>query len=145
MKNKWIIVISIVLVLFVVVGVYFWGKPVSPVAGVQPENVETIEIFDGNTGRDATITKEEDMEYIIDNLSSVTMKRIGISLFRSGYQYRVTIEMKNGGSKQFIINSKVDVRKDPFFYQVYEGEIDCDYIEEILREQNKAETENGNE
>lgn len=145
MKNKWLIIISMVIALLLAAGVYFWGRPVSLVAGVQPGNVEAIEVFDGNTGRVATITKEEDVEYIIDNLSSVTMKRTGVSLFRSGYHYRVTIDLKIGVSKQFIVNGKVNVRKDPFFYGVYEGEIDCDYMEGILEEQNQEEADNSNE
>ena len=41
-------------------------------------------------------------------------------------------EYIRGGQIAFIINSANDVRKDPFFYNIEEGEIDIDFIESLF-------------
>ena len=49
-----------------------------------------------------------------------------------GYRFRVTIDTKNGRQITFIVNSANDIRKDPFFYNIVEGEIDFEFIESLF-------------
>ena len=49
-----------------------------------------------------------------------------------GYRFRVTIDTKNSRQITFIVNSANDVRKDPFFYSIVEGEIDFEFIESLF-------------
>lgn len=53
-----------------------------------------------------------------------------------GYSLKITIYMSDGneadGWNNYIINSSNTIRKDPFFYNVVEGNIDYDYIKNIV-------------
>ncbi len=45
---------------------------------VNPSELDHINVFDGNTETGFTITESEDIEYIVSNIQSISMKREGI-------------------------------------------------------------------
>jgi len=123
----------------IIYGVIWYTSPLDLIQ-LNPEDVEKISIFDGNTGTSLHLTKDEDIAYIINNLNAVKLKRSKISLGYLGYSFKTTIYLNNGekvaGWNDFIINPKDTIRKDPFFYRVVEGSIDYQYINSLIEEQN---------
>lgn len=131
MGNKKIL-IGIVCVIVIAAVLIWWNLPVT-IINIAPAEVSMIEIFNGNTGNSIIITDTDDIEYIIANLNEITLDRGKISLGYAGYLYNVTVYESNGNKyKEFIINSKDTIRKDPLFYKVSSGSIDSEYIQNLF-------------
>ncbi|GAB6085077.1 hypothetical protein [Alkaliphilus crotonatoxidans] len=110
----------------------WWSIP-RPITNIKPSKVSKIEIFDGNTGKSITITNTNDIEHIINNLNSVTLKLEKISFGYMGFSLKTTIYRDDGNVyKKFIINSSNVIRKDPFFYRDSSGSIDYEYLQKLL-------------
>ncbi|MTI79532.1 MAG: hypothetical protein FH758_01420 [Firmicutes bacterium] len=135
MKNKELI--GICVIVFIIIGSLIWWNVATSIIKIPPSEVSKIEIFDGNTGKEAIITDVTDIEHIIENLNAVSIKKEKISLGYMGYSFRTTIYKTDGTVyKKFIINSSNIIRKDPFFYQVRSESIDYNYIQKLI--DNKA-------
>ncbi|MDE7224595.1 MAG: hypothetical protein K2O34_12565 [Acetatifactor sp.] len=130
MKRKCILVLVVIVILFAL-GMLCYKIAVEEIK-INSKDVSKISIFNGTTGQCVEIIDEGDIEYFINNLNAVQMKRSGVSLLYTGYHYRVTIFKGDGIYIEFIINSANAIRKDPFFYNVEEGEIDVDFIESLF-------------
>lgn len=132
------------------VTILFWILAIIALAGniwyhiyvemnLKADNVGNIVIFDGNSGTSISITEKEDIQYIIENLNSVRLERSGIAVGNMGYRFRMTLYLSNGekakGWNDFIINSSDSIRKDPFFYQAIEGQIDYEYLEDLVEQE----------
>ncbi|NLJ76515.1 MAG: hypothetical protein GX325_04550 [Peptococcaceae bacterium] len=139
MKTKLRLIMLSIIGIAIIYGVIWYTSPLDLIQ-LNPEDVEKISIFDGNTGTSLHLTKDEDIAYIINNLNAVKLKRSKISLGYLGYSFKTTIYLNNGekvaGWNDFIINPKDTIRKDPFFYRVVEGSIDYQYINSLIEEQN---------
>ena len=139
MKTKLGLIMLSIIGIAIIYGVIWYTSPLDLIQ-LNPEDVEKISIFDGNTGTSLHLTKDEDIAYIINNLNAVKLKRSKISLGYLGYSFKTTIYLNNGekvaGWNDFIINPKDTIRKDPFFYRVVEGSIDYQYINSLIEEQN---------
>lgn len=110
---KWLIVPLLALMIVV-----WYRIPVKALGGIRTDRVAKIEIFDGNTGYEVDVTSPEQIRSITDNLSSVKVKRDGVSLFRMGYRFRMVFLDANGQELgKLILNAPDTVRKDPFFYR----------------------------
>ena len=130
--------IILCLVIFNSIGGIIWWNVPSSLTNIKPYDVSRIEIFDGNTGTAITITKISDIEHIINNLNSVTLKKEKVSLGRMGYSFETTIYRANGKVyRKFIINSTDTIRNDPFFYKDSLSSIDYAYIRDLIKEQVK--------
>ncbi len=130
MKKKLLILVIIVAALLVgAVGYYLMPKTFGK--NVNPSEVDHINVFDGNTGTGFTITESEDIEYIVANIQSISMKRDGISLGRTGYGFKISYINSNDKDiiPVFILNSDNAIRKDPFFYRC-DGVLCFDYLNE---------------
>lgn len=126
---KWFIPITIAILL--ILGIAWYIAPVG-VLNIHTQDVSMIRIFDGTTGQGVDVVDEADLEHIINNLNALRMKRGGLSLGRMGYRFRVTVVTRNNRQIEFIINSANDIRKDPFFYRIEDGEIDFDFIQALF-------------
>lgn len=135
MKKKILITIVILFVLMIA-GVIWYKMPVDFV-DVSSDEVLEIVIFNGSSGEELHITERDEVEHIIESLNTVKMQRRGVSSFHKGYSFRTTIYLTNGeeadGWNNFIINANDTIRKDPFFYEVIEGNTDYDYIQGLFR------------
>lgn len=128
MKKKTLILVIIVFALFLgTVGYYFTPKTFGK--NVNLSEVDHINVFDGNTGIGFTITDSKDIEYIVTNIQSFSMKRDGISLGRMGYSFKISYVDSNDKDiiPVFILNSDDTIRKDPFFYRC-DGGLCFDYL-----------------
>lgn len=92
--------------------------------------------FDYECGNTTHITDKEQIQYIIENLNDVELKRSKPSVGYSGYSFQLTIYLSDGNKagdwNNFIIDSNDLIRKDPFFYSVSKGNIDYGYIADIV-------------
>ena len=103
---------------------------------LDPNEVMEIVVFNGNTGNTTHITDRSQIDHIIENLNNVEIKRWKLSVGYMGYSFRIKIYLSDGyvagGWNNYIINSSDLIRKDPFFYNVVEGNIDYNYIDSIV-------------
>lgn len=126
---KWCILIAVAMLL--ILGIVWYIAPVG-VLNMHAQDVSMIRIFDGTTGQGVDVVDEADLEHIINNLNALRMKRGGLSWGYMGYQFRITVITRNNRQIEFIINSANDIRKDPFFYKIEDGEIDFDFIQTLF-------------
>lgn len=118
MKKKVLISASIIAILLIAaVCCYFMPKTFGK--HVNPSDVDHIIVFDGNTGTGFTITDSEDIEYIVENIQNISMRRHGISLGRMGYGFKIGYVTSNDKAviPLFYLNSDSTIRKNPFFYR----------------------------
>jgi hypothetical protein len=101
---------------------------------MNPSDVESIYVFNGNTGESFTIDDEEKITYIVENIKSVEMRRDKLSIGYSGYTYRLTFIRENGSEiDSFVMNSKNTIRDNPFFY-TSDDDLCFEYIKELEEE-----------
>lgn len=131
MKKKILIPIGVILIVAVVAVVYYL-TPKTFGRNVSPSDVDHIYVFDGNTGKEFTISNPEDVQYIVENIKSHPMRRDGISLGRTGYGFRITYFDSNDKEviSTFILNGDDCIRKDPFFYSC-DGDLCYDYLKSL--------------
>ena len=131
MKKKITIVVSIFLVLMIVSAAYYFTPKIFG-KGVDPLNVDHINVFDGNTGVGFTVDNSGDIQYIVENIQSKPMRRGGVSLGRMGYKFSIEYVDKNDKDiiPIFFINSDNTIRKDPFFYHC-DGGLCIEYLTEL--------------
>ena len=128
MKKKLLIMAIIIAILLLGTAGYFFMPKIFG-KNVNPAEVDHINVFDGNTGTSFTITDSEDIEYVVTNIQSISMKRDGISLGRTGHSFKISYININGKEviPAFILNSNNTIRKDPFFYRC-DGGLCFDYL-----------------
>lgn len=128
MKKKLMILFCVILAAGILLAVLY-NVPKTFGKGIELSAVDHIYVFDGNTGRGFTIDDPGDIQYIIGNIQSRSMKRDGLSLGRMGYRFRIDCMDKEEKNiiRQFIINSDDTIRQDPFFYRC-DGGLCFDYL-----------------
>ena len=130
MKNK-LLIVAIAIVLLTIVIIVIFKLPVHLIKQEAAE-ISYIDIFDGHNGKEFTIDKEEDVDYIVANISSIALKREGVSIGFLGYGFRMTFYNKNGKIiERFIMNSENAIRKDPFFYRDSTSSLCYNYIKNL--------------
>ena len=134
MKKRIPILLSVLLI--VLVGITVWYYAPIDLMNLDTNEVMEIVVFNGNSGNATHIEDKEQIQYIIDNLNDIEVKRSKLSAGYTGYSFKVTIYLSDGneadGWNNFIINSDDTLRKAPFFYSVTKGRIDYNYIEKIV-------------
>ncbi|MGD9678524.1 MAG: hypothetical protein AB7V16_09285 [Vulcanibacillus sp.] len=139
MRNKKKLITMLSISIIIISGLIWWNIP-SSIISIQPSEVSKIGVFDGNTGKTTTIINMIDIEHIIKNLNSVSLKKEKISFGYMGYSFKITIYKLNGDIyKKFIINSSNTIRKDPFFYRDSSESIDYDYIQKLIQNNEAAD------
>ena len=124
-RKHFMIIMTIIIIVSVILS--------KDVINLNKNEISRIEIFDGETGREAIMDNDEDISYIIDNLNHIDFKRKKISIFYMGYRYRMTFYNKAGRKvESFVINSKSTLRKDPFFYNDSSSSIDIEFIDNVF-------------
>jgi hypothetical protein len=130
MQKKVVIPAIIVAILLICAVFYFTPKTFGK--NVDPAEVASITVFDGNTGQGFTIDDPEEISYIVENIQQFSMPKTGISLGRTGYGFRLNYLDENGKNvvPQFCLSSDQNIRKDPFFYGCGGG-LCFDYLKEL--------------
>ena len=120
-------------IIIIITGSLIWWYSPCTITDIAPSEVSKIKIFNGSTEESIAVTNAADIEYIITNFNTVSLKKEKTSLGYMGYSFRITIYNADGDVyKKFIINSAATVRKDPFFYRDSSGSIDYEYIHKLF-------------
>ena len=127
------------LLLLCLLSFIIWFNSPKKLLDIDKTEVVSIHIFDGTQGKGTEITSTDHITHIIDNLSYIEIKPRKPSLGYMGYRFRVEVFTKTSNSSSatetFIINSETDVRIDPFFYDVVSGEIDFQFLQQLLSQE----------
>ena len=101
-------------ILLILVLLWFW--PVRIFSGDAGE-VESIKIFDGNTGNLVTVTDRETIEKLVENFKSVYLRRTFDFGSRNGFNLLVDIAVKGRDETcHFTINSERHAVRESRFY-----------------------------
>ncbi len=126
--GKYLLILGIFGLLFLV----WWFAPHKLLDGVNVSEIAYIEVQDGNTGKHFEIANSEYISYIVHNLKQAELYKKGLSLGHSGYGYK--LKFYDGRERMlasFTLNSKSNVRKDPFFYVSSNVALCTDYIAKL--------------
>jgi hypothetical protein len=123
--------ILVVVVAVIAISAAWYFSPKTFLKGIEPSNVSSITVFDGNTGNGFAIEDESEIQYIVENIQSIAMTRGKISVNYMGYSFRMKFYDNSGKEiDSFIINSADTIRDDPFFY-CGNGDLCFDYLKEL--------------
>jgi hypothetical protein len=131
-KGKKIILFILVIVVVAISILAAWYfSPKTFLKKIEPSNVSSIDVFDGNTGNGFVIEDKSEIQYIVENIQSFAMTRDKVSVGYSGYSFRMNFYDNSGKEiDSFIINSTTTIRDDPFFYRC-NGDLCFDYLKEL--------------
>lgn len=126
-KKKSIIGISLIFLVGIVL-ISFAYMP-RRIIKIESNEVSSINIFNGNNGEEITLTSNEEISHIINNLNKIKFRKSKCSLFYCGYSFNITIfDNNNKEYKEFIINSNDTLRGKMFFYIDKTKSIDFQYL-----------------
>lgn len=130
-KQKICLLIIVIGIAAIAISLVWYFSTIDFLRGVEPSDVKSMSVFDGNTGQDFDISDTGEIRYIVENIQDNKMERDKVSIGYSGYGFRVYFYDKAGKKiESFIINSADTIRKDPFFYRC-DGDLCYDYLEEL--------------
>lgn len=129
MKTKQGIFLLIIVIAAVAISAMWYFAPRTFLRGVEPSEVKSISVFDGNIGKSFVIDDPAEIKYIVENIQNVKMERDKVSVGYSGFRFRISFNNNNGKAiDSFIINRADTIRDDPFFYRC-NGDLCFEYIE----------------
>lgn len=124
-------VIAVVVIVATVIGIWYFTSKTF-LKDIDANEIKTISVFNGSTGKRFDIDKEEEIEYIVNNIQGIEMERGGISSYTDGFSYQLSFEDKNGDVvDNLIVNGTHTLRKDPFFYNTQDGGICYGYLQAL--------------
>ena len=137
MQRKTIIYSMAGVMLFAIAVALIWYvTPKTFLKGISADEVSSIDIFDGSTGKSMTVDNPDDIKTVVENIQSVKMKRGKLSVGYDGYSFSLTFKDKDGEvMDSFIINSADIIRDDPFFYKCENGTLCYDFLNAIVQVQ----------
>lgn len=130
-KEKIFMLIIAIVIAVIAVSAIWYFSPKAFLSGVEPSDVSSISVFDGQTGNSFVIDDLAEIRYIVENIQGVEMTRDKVSLGHMGYAFRMSFYNSNGKEiDSFVINSADTIRDDPFFYRC-NGGLCYDYLKEL--------------
>ena len=131
MKHKKIrFIIATVFVLIVALAIWYF-IPTTFLNKVNPSDIKSISVFDGNTGERFDFSNADEIHYVVENIQNTKMKKDTLSIGYTGFRFRISFFDRNGKEiESFIINTSNTIRKDPFFYRC-DGNLCFDYLKEL--------------
>lgn len=96
--------------------------PMTKVFPYTADNVELIEIQSGNTGKVTTYETQEEIQSIVDYLTSMKLKHAAPRIGFGGYAFRIFITIKNADRIEFAGGTKF----------IYTDSFHCYHIESSL-------------
>ena len=131
MKHKKIrFIIATVFVLIVALAIWYF-IPTTFLNKVNPSDIRSISVFDGNTGERFDFSNADEIHYVVENIQNTKMKKDTLSIRYTGDRFRTSFIDRTGkANESFIINTSNTIRKDPFFYRC-DGNLCFDYLKEL--------------
>ena len=128
-KRTFILFASVLVI--IVLFASWWNIPVRFLNHVSAGEVARIEVI-GAKWEEFVITEPKDIEYIVGNIQSVSLKKEKISLTYAGAGILLSFFDRNGNKiEEFKINYYNTIRKDPFFYHSTTDDLCMDYLIEL--------------
>lgn len=120
-KKKSVILGCILLLLLL--GVLWWFLPVHFLRWTDPQQIQSIQVWNGNNGNFFTVTDPEQIQTLVEQIRPVPFQKEDISLMGMGTTYNLTfLDAQEHQIAKFIVMSENSIRKDPFFYRC-DGEL----------------------
>lgn len=130
-KKKVSLLIIIAILALLAISAIWYFLPIGFLSGVEPFDIKSIAVFDGNTGIRFDISDIDEICYIVENIQDTRMERDKISTGYSGFSFHMRFYDETGKEiESFVINSSDTIRKDPFFYRC-DGNLCFDYLKEL--------------
>ena len=117
MTKKTKLVVGCVAFVLIVCGLIWWFMPVHFLREVEPEEVATIIVFNGNNGDEFEIANSDDVFYIMNTIKQIPLKK---DSFTSGVDYYYILTFINEGGEEvdsFGIQNPYIMRKGDAFYR----------------------------
>ena len=131
MKKKISMLIIAIVIAIIAISAVLYFSPRAFLSGVDPSDVKSISVFDGNTGERFVIDDLAEIKYIVENIQGIEMERYKVSVGYSGFFFRMSFNGSNGKEiDTFVINSAHTIRDDPFFYRC-NGGLCFEYLKEL--------------
>lgn len=132
MKNKRKLLIGLATIFIVAAGIVIYFLVPQKILHTD-EQVATIELFDGSSGRWATVTDPEEIAYIVAMFNDKKFSVTGIAAFRVGYSMRVQYFDEKGKEILEFIAGETRIRFRGLFYELQDGSIDYTYLENRVK------------
>lgn len=133
MKKKHILygIATLLLLSFVAAAIWYFSPKVF-LKGIDSSDIASIYVSNGSEGKNFAIESREDIDTIASSIQSLKMKRGKFSSNYDGFAFCLTFIDKDGNViDSFIVNSKIEIRDDPFFYECESGELCFSYLQEL--------------
>lgn len=132
MKKKYILCGAIALFVIATIAICIWYfSPKTFLKNTNANDVTSISVFNGSTGKSFVIENTDEIRYIVENVQSVEMKRDNISSNYNGFGFLLTLKNVDGKTiDSFIVNSDDTIRDDPFFYRC-DGGLCYDFLKSL--------------
>ena len=133
MKKKHILygIATLLLLSFIAAAIWYFSPKVF-LKGIDSSDIASIYVSNGSTGQHFAIESREDIDTIASNIQSLKMKRGKFSSNYDGFAFSLTFKDKDGNViDSFIVNSKIEIRNDPFFYECLNGELCFAFLQEL--------------
>jgi hypothetical protein len=129
--RKIALVILVIAAAAIAVSAAWYCSPKTFLKGADLSNVQSISVFDGNTGKRFVIEDGSEIRYIVENIQSSPMTRGKVSLNYTGFAFQMKFYDNSGDEIDgFIINGADTIRDDPFFYRC-NGELCFDHLKAL--------------
>ena len=130
-KKKISMLIIAIVIAIIAISAVLYFSPRTFLSRVDPSDVKSIAVFDGNTGERFVIDDLAEIKYIVENIQGIEMERYKVSVGYSGFFFRMSFNGSNGKEiDSFVINSTYTIRDDPFFYRC-NGGLCFEYLKEL--------------
>lgn len=130
-KQKISLLILVIVIAATAILLVWYFSPRIFLEGVEPSDIKSIIVFDGNTGKGFYILAADEIRYIVENIQGNKMERDGVSIGYMGWSFQMIFCDETGKPMEsFVINSVNTIRKDPFFYHC-DGDLCFDYLKEL--------------
>ena len=130
-KTKIFISIIVIVVVLIAISAIWFFYPKTFLSGVEPADISSISVFDGNTGKSFVIEDLDEISHIVENIHSNKMVRNKTVGRVDGFCFSMIFYNSNGEEiDSFIINSENTIRDDSFFYRC-DGGLCFDYLKEL--------------
>ena len=132
MKKKYILYGAIALFVIAAIAICIWYfSPRTFLKNTNANDVTSISVFNGSTGKSFVIENTDEIRYIVENIQVVEMKRDNISTNYDGFSFSLTLKNVDGKTiDSFIVNSDDTIRDDPFFYRC-DGGLCFEYLKSL--------------
>ena len=97
MKKKYILYGAIALFVIAAIAICIWYfSPKTFLKNTNANDVTSISVFNGSTGKSFVIENTDEIRYIVENVQSVEMKRDNISSNYNGFSFSLTLKNVDG-------------------------------------------------